>query len=141
MARIHARTKGKSGSSKPATADLSFVTMKKAEIEKKVVELAKQDINSSLIGLMLRDTYGVPSVKLTTGKSVSDILKENKIAPAVPEDLNNLVVKAIKLKKHISNNTRDIHNKRGLILIESKIRRLSKYYKNKNRLPRNWSYK
>jgi small subunit ribosomal protein S15 len=58
----------------------------------------------------------------------------------VPEDLTALVVKAKALKKHLSFNKRDVHNKRGLILLESKIRRLSTYYKKTNRLAQNWRY-
>lgn len=141
MARTHARVKGKSGSSKPAVADLSFVTMSKKEIEVKVLEMAKADVAPSMIGLTLRDTYGVPSVKKITGKSITDLLKENKLLTSVPEDLTALVVKAKALSKHLEHNKRDTHNKRGLILIESKIRRLSTYYKNKGRIAGNWSYK
>lgn len=141
MARTHARVKGKSGSSKPVVADLSFVTLSKKEVEAKIIEMAKNDTPPSIIGLTLRDAYGIPSVKKFTGKSVTEILKEKNMLTAVPEDLNALVIKAKALRKHLENNTRDIHNKRGLILIESKIRRLSTYYKNNGRIAANWSYK
>jgi len=140
MARTHARVKGKSGSTKPAVADLSFVTIKKEEVVKLIVGMAKEDVKLSIIGLKLRDTYGVPSVKKLVGKSISQILKENKIESSVPEDLNALVVKAKALKKHLEHNKRDVHNKRGLILLESKIRRLSTYYKKSNKLASNWRY-
>ena len=43
-----------------------------------VEKLAKQDLSSSQIGLNLRDSYGVPNVKLITGKSISEILKNAK---------------------------------------------------------------
>ncbi len=140
MARTHARVKGKSGSSKPAQADLSFVPIKKEEVVKLIIDMAKDDVTTSKIGLVLRDTYGVPSVKKLVGKSISEILKENNLLSNIPEDLNALVVKAKVLKKHLSTNTRDIHNKRGLILIESKIRRLSTYYKKTGRIAQNWRY-
>lgn len=139
MARMHARVKGKSGSKKPVVADLSFVTLKKQEIEKLIVKMAKEDVKPSMIGITLRDTYGVPSVKKITGKSILAILEEAKVAAAIPEDLSALVVKAKKLKKHLELNTRDTHNKRGLQLIESKIRRLSGYYKKTGKIPANWS--
>ena len=141
MARTHARVRGKSGSSKPVVADLSFVTMKKADVEKTIVKLANDDIKASMIGLILRDTYGVPSVKKVTGKSIGAILAEAKIVFRIPEDLEALVKKATALKKHLESNTRDVHNKRGLQLIEAKIRRLSKYYKVKGKIPANWSMK
>jgi small subunit ribosomal protein S15 len=139
MARTHARVKGKSGSTRPVKADLSFVTMKKADVEKTIVKLAKDDVKQSMIGLILRDTYGVPSIKKVTGKSIGAILAEANVVTKIPEDLNALVVKATALKKHLEANTRDVHNKRGLQLIEAKIRRLSKYYKVKDKIPANWS--
>jgi len=141
MARTHARVKGKSGSTKPVATDLSFVQMKKGEVEKLVVKLAKEDMLPSKIGLVLRDAYGVPSVKKVTGKSVSQILDAAKVTFDVPEDLKALVVKATRLSKHLGLNRRDIHNRRGLALIEAKIRRLSTYYKKTGKIPANWSQK
>ena len=68
MARTHARVKGKSGSTKPAVADLSFVTIKKEEVIKLILDMAKEDVSLSKIGMVLRDTHGVPSVKKLVGK-------------------------------------------------------------------------
>lgn len=140
MARTHARVKGKSGSTRPAKVDLSFVTIKPKEIIEIILKLAKDDIKPSQIGLILRDTHGVPSVQAIVGKSITKILEENKVLSKIPEDLNALVVKAIALKKHLGNNSRDTHNRRGLLLIEAKIRRLGKYYKRTNKVASNWSY-
>ena len=94
-----------------------------------------------MIGLTLRDSYGIPSVKALVGKSVTDILEEAKLLTVIPEDLQALVTKAIGLRKHLEFNSRDTHNKRGLILIESKIRRLSTYYKKTGKIASNWSMK
>jgi small subunit ribosomal protein S15 len=91
--------------------------------------------------MILRDRYGVPDAKLITGKKVTAILKENNVAPNIPEDLTNLIVKALRLRKHLSVNKKDVHNKRSLNLAESKIRRLVKYYKQEKVLPRDWFYK
>lgn len=141
MARIHARTKGKSGSSKPATPDLSFVTVKPKEVENLIVKMAKEEnMSASLIGITLRDTYAVPNVKALCGKSIGDILGENNLKSSVPEDLQALVDKVYTLKKHLEHNNRDIHNKRSLLLTESKIRRLTKYYKRVGKIPQNWRY-
>ncbi len=140
MARIHARVKGKSGSKKPVNVDLSFVEIKAKDLEKMIIDFAKQDYTLSKIGLVLKDSYAIPSVKKITGKSISAIVNENNLLKTIPEDLNALVNKAKNLKKHLEFNKRDIHNRRGLLLIESKIRRLSKYYKKKEVLPKNWSY-
>lgn len=140
MARTHARKRGKSSSTKPVVKDVSFVKISKKEVEDLVVKMAKDDEKPSKIGLILRDTYGVPCIKTLTGKSITQILKENDMPLLIPEDLAALVEKARVLKKHLDLNTRDTHNKRGLILIESKIRRMVKYYKRTGKIPQNWSY-
>ena len=105
-----------------------------------MIELGKKDIQPSLIGLMLRDSKGIPSVKKITGKSITEILKENNLFSEIPEDLGFLVKKYNNIKKHLENNKRDVHNKRSLSLIESKIRRLMKYYKRVKKIPENWKY-
>ena len=48
--------------------------------------------------------------------------------------------KAIALDDHLTNNTKDLHNRRGLQLVEAKVRRLVKYYKRTGVLPQNWNY-
>ncbi|MBW9223302.1 30S ribosomal protein S15 [Methanothermococcus sp. SCGC AD-155-E23] len=141
MARMHARRRGASGSKKPLrTEPPKWVTMTPEEVENKVVELAKKGYQSAMIGLILRDTYGIPDVKLITGKSISDIMKEHNVYPEVPEDLLNLMKRAVNLRNHLENHPKDLHSKRGLQLIESKIRRLVKYYRRKKVLPENWKY-
>jgi len=140
MARIHARKRGKSGSKRPVKTDVSFTNLKPKEIEKNIVEWAKEGKSKSVIGLILRDTYAVPSVKKLTGKSISQILEENQVYPKIPEDLDFLIKKMKALKKHLETNTRDVHNKRGLLLLESKIRRMIKYYKRVGKVDKSWSY-
>lgn len=141
MARIYAGKKGNSGSNRPVEKDVSFANLTAKEAEKKIMELANDNYPASQIGLILRDSYGVPSVKTLTGKSISKVLEENSKAPSVPEDLQALVEKFTRLRKHLNANPKDIHNKKGLQMVESKIRRLSKYYKRENKIPRNWSYR
>ena len=140
MARMHARVKGKSGSTRPVSKDVSFVKAKPKDIIELILKMAKEDIKPSVIGLVLRDTHGIPSVKLVVGKTINQILADNKASLSIPEDLAALVVRAKGLRKHIEKNKRDTHNKRGLILIDSKIRRLTKYYVNKKKLPVGWTY-
>ena len=98
----------------------------KAAIEKLIVDLRKEGTSGSMIGLILRDRYGVPDVKMVTGKRIGDILKENKVSSEIPEDLRDLMVKALGLRKHLGENAKDLHNKRQLHLVEAKIRRLVK---------------
>ncbi|MEM5829999.1 MAG: 30S ribosomal protein S15 [Candidatus Aenigmatarchaeota archaeon] len=112
----------------------------KKEVENLVVKLAKEGYMPSMIGLILRDSYGIPSVKEITGKSITKILEENGIKYEIPEDLLNLLKRAVKLRKHLEIHRKDEHSRRGLILIESKIKRLEKYYKRVGKLPVDWKY-
>lgn len=141
MARMHTSSKGKAGSTKPvSTTSPSWLKLKKDEVVALVLKLAKKDNSTSKIGLILRDSYGVPDVKLITGKSISEILADNKLASEVPEDIQNLIKRAVSVRKHLSANKKDVASKRGLQLIESKIRRLEKYYKRSGKLPQRWKY-
>jgi len=141
MARMHARKRGKSGSKKPlATTPPSWVNYKSEEVEKLVEKLAKQGLSASKIGLVLRDSYGIPDVEKITKKKITKILKEKGLAPKIPEDLQNLIARAMQVKKHLEVHRKDKVSKRGLQLIESKIRRLEKYYKRTKKLPLDWKY-
>ena len=109
-------------------------------VEEKVVELAKTGNTPSMIGMILRDQYGVPLVKVIAGKKVMDIIRENSLERNVPEDLRNMIAKAATIRKHMEENKKDFVSKRGLQLVESKIHRLSKYYRKKRVLPADWKY-
>lgn len=139
MARIYARKRGKSGSKKPF-AKAKWVEFGKEEVERLVVKLAHDKMPSAQIGLTLRDQYGIPSVRHVTEKKVSQILAENKIAPKIPEDLFSLLKRAVTLHEHMETNKKDFHSKHGLELLESKIRRLVKYYVREERLAAGWKY-
>ncbi|XVH30987.1 30S ribosomal protein S15 [Haloferacaceae archaeon DSL9] len=134
MARMHTRRRGSSGSDKP-TADEppEWSDVDTADIEDRVVELAEQGHDASVIGLKLRDEgvkgVPVPNVKLATGKKVTEILDENDAAPELPEDLRNLMERAVRLRAHVEANQQDKQNKRALQNTESKIRRLVNYYR------------
>jgi len=142
MARMHARRRGKSSSVRPYRKQVpSWSNTDPAAITKIILELRKDGASSAMIGLVLRDRYGVPDVKLATGKRIGTILRENKVATEIPEDLRDLMIKALGLRKHLSENKKDLHNKRQLQLVESKIRRLVKYYTGSKKLPAGWVYK
>ncbi|MHA1245876.1 MAG: 30S ribosomal protein S15 [Candidatus Thorarchaeota archaeon] len=141
MARMHTRRKGQSGSKRPSALRVPEWLDKDAEwVEKKVIELAKAGYTPSMIGLVMRDQYGVPLVKVVTGKSILTILRENNLERRVPEDLRNLIAKAVTIRRHMEEHRKDFMSKRALQLIESKIHRLSKYYRRKGVLPADWKY-
>jgi small subunit ribosomal protein S15 len=142
MARMHARRRGHSGSVRPYRKEApAWANTDVDAIEKIVVDLRKEGLTSARIGLILRDRYGVPDVKLVTGKRVDEILNDKGMRSEIPEDLRNLIVKALGLRKHLSENKNDLHNKRQLQLTESKVRRLVRYYTGSGRLPSDWTYK
>ena len=57
------------------------------------------------------------------------ILKKHGLAPEIPEDLYHLIKKAVSMRKHLEQNRKDRDGKFRLILVESRIHRLARYYK------------
>ncbi|MDP6642047.1 MAG: 30S ribosomal protein S15 [Candidatus Nanoarchaeia archaeon] len=141
MARMYSRKKGKSGSKNPIKkAKSSWIDFSSKEIEQLIIKLAKAGNTPSKIGLMLRDSYGVPSVQNVANKKILKILRENKLNPEVPEDLNSLIKRESIIMKHLEINKKDMVSKRGFQLTSSKIRRLMKYYKKEGILENDWTY-
>lgn len=62
------------------------------------------------------------------------------LAPEIPEDLYHLIKKAVSVRKHLERNRKDKDSKYRLILIESRIHRLARYYKKTGQLPAVWKY-
>lgn len=110
------------------------------EVEQLVVKLAREGRPPSLIGLILRDQYGVPSVKQVVGKSLVEILREHGLEGELPEDLFNLIRRAVNLRRHLDAHRKDFSSKRSLEVIEARIRGLVKYYIKRGRLPKDWRY-
>ncbi len=141
MARMHSRKKGKSKSHKPLEKPKpTWIRYTIKEIELLIGKLAKEGKTSSEIGLILRDSYGIPDVKLLTKKKITVMLKEKNLASEIPEDLKALIKRAILVRKHYEHNKHDNSSKRGIQLTESKIKRLVKYYKESGKLKEEWKY-
>ncbi|MEM3519331.1 MAG: 30S ribosomal protein S15 [Candidatus Hadarchaeales archaeon] len=105
-----------------------------------VVKLAKEGVPPSKIGLILRDQYGVPDVKKLTGKSIKQIMDSAGVKPGLPEDLANVIKEAVRLYAHLSKHRKDTMSYRALERVESRINRLSRYYKRIGVLPKEWRY-
>lgn len=141
MARMYSRKRGKSGSKKPIKKTVpSWVLRNPKEVELLIAKLAKEGKSPSIIGLILRDTYGIPDVQVLCGKSITLILEEKKLMPEIPEDLNALIKRLAVLKKHLGNNKNDFAANRGMIITNSKIKRLVKYYKRTGKLGSKWKF-
>ena len=138
---MYARRKGKASSTKPDDKKTpKWVNYKPKEIEKLVVKLSKEGNVTPAIGMILRDTYGIPCVKSATDKKITQILKENKITTEYPEPMFNLLKQVVNMHRHLKENKKDTQSIRNVTITESKIRRLAKYYKRKKILPAKWKY-
>jgi len=73
-------------------------------------------------------------------KKITQILRRNGQAEEYPEDLMNLIRRAVNIRDHLEENPKDLHGKRGLTIIESRIRRLGRYYAKNGQLPEGWRY-
>ncbi|KAG8928628.1 ribosomal 40S subunit protein S13 [Tulasnella sp. 417] len=110
------------------------------ELVEHISKLARKGLTPSQIGVTLRDSHGIPQVKSVTGNKILRILKTEGLAPAIPEDLWHLIKKAISLRKHLEVNRKDRDGKYHLILIESRIHRLARYYRLKQQLAPTFKY-
>jgi len=142
MGRMHTHNHGKAHSIRPIELKKpDWIKMESKEIEELIVKYAKEGMTSSQIGIKLRDQHAIPLVKPILNKTISDVLKENDLVPEIPEDLNNIVLRAVNLQKHLKENKGDSRNVRSLELIEAKVHRLSTHYKSKGIIPKKWKYK
>ena len=110
------------------------------EVLDEMCKLAKKGLPPSQIGSIMRDVHGVGMVKSVTGSKVLRILKLAGLAPKLPEDLYFLMKKAVSVRKHLEKNKKDKDAKYHLILIESKIHRLVRYYRGTKVLDGSFKY-
>ena len=142
MGRLHSHRHGQSHSIRPITpSSVTWVKQNAQEIEELILKYAKDGLTTSEIGVKLRDQYAIPLVRSITKKSITEILEQKGIKQEMPEDLNNIVRKALGLQKHLKTHTSDRRNVRSLELLEAKVHRLSSYYKKIDRIPKTWKYK
>lgn len=141
MARMYSRKRGKSKSTRPVRrVRPSWLSYDEKTIEQLVVKLAKQGKSASQIGVVLRDSYGVPDVRAATGRSVGEVLVVNGLGGGLPDDLRALIRRDIGVLKHVGLNRKDMVARRGVVLTGSRIHRLVRYYKRVGRLPVDWVY-
>ena len=141
MGRMHSKGKGIARSAKPyRRTPNSWVKTSSTEVEEHVCKLAKKGLTPSQIGVILRDSSGIAQVKSITGSKILRLLKKNGLAPEIPEDLYMLIKKAVMIRKHLERNRQDKDGKFRLILVESRIHRLARYYRTSRKLAPNWRY-
>ena len=142
MGRLHTHNHGKSHSIRPIDPKKpEWVKQTNEEIEGLIVKYGKEGMTTSQIGIKLRDQHAIPLVKPIINKGIKEVLLENKLNPEIPEDLNNIVMKAVNLQKHLKENRSDNRNTRALELVEAKVHRLSTHYKKTGEIDQKWKYK
>lgn len=133
---MHTPGKGKSGSTKPYhQIRPSWVTKTPQEVGELVLSLARKGIKPSEIGKILRDEHGIGAVKPILGKSLVKFLKEEEAAPTIPEELASCVRRCMNIRSHLSEFKNDKNAKYRLILAESKMYRIIRYYKRTMAIP------
>merc|ERR1712217_50061 len=141
MGRMHAPGKGISQSALPYRRSVpTWLKLSSADVKEQIFKLAKKGLTPSQIGVILRDSHGVAQVRFVTGNKILRILKRKGLAPDLPEDIYFLIKKAVSIRKHLERSRKDEDAKFRLILIESRIHRLARYYKSKGVLPPTWKY-
>ena len=141
MGRMHTPGKGISRSALPYRRSVpSWLKLTSDEVKEQIFKLAKKGLTPSQIGVILRDSHGVAKVQRVTGAKILRVLKSKGLAPEIPEDLYCLIKKAVSVRKHLERMRKDKDAKFRLILIESRIHRLARYYKRVGQLPPNWKY-
>ena len=141
MSRLHSGRKGRSGSTRPFPLTRpTWVTLDPEEVVEEAVKLAKSGQNAAQVGTALRDSFGVPSVRAVTGQRLTPLLRSKGVASELPDDLQALLKRVVHLQRHLAQHPYDTSNRRGLELMESRIRRLAHYYRQRKLLPENWSY-
>ncbi len=121
--------------------NVEMSALEKEEVEEIVIELREEGRSASEIGLILRDQYGVTDAKEALGQKITELLDERGMANDVPEDLQNLLDRAANVRSHLAENRKDLSAKRGLSILEARIRKLGRYYSRKGVLPADWRYR
>jgi len=138
---MHSKGKGMSSSALPyKRTPPSWCKTTSTEVTDHICKLARKGLTPSAIGVLLRDSHGIPQVASITGSKILRILKGSGLGPEIPEDLYYLIKKAVAMRKHLERNRKDKDGKFRLILIESRIHRLARYYKKARKLPPTWKY-
>ena len=141
MSRIHSSRKGRAGSHRPYPATSpSWIPLSKEEVVEQALQLSKTGLTVAQVGQRLRDSYGVPSTRAVTGERLTATLRAKGVQSELPEDLQALLKRVVHLQRHLQAHPKDLANRRGLNLIESRIRRLAHYYRQTKVLPDTWRY-
>lgn len=94
------------------------------EVKEIILKLADKGLTTEKIGLVLRDQYGIPKVKIYNLK-IGEVLKEkNKFTEP---SLLNLQKRKDRVEGHSIKNKQDKKAERSLILVKAKLKKVKEY--------------
>jgi len=96
----------------------------KEEVEAIILKLANKGMTTEKIGLVLRDQYGIPKVKIL-GIKIKEVLKER--ANFEEPTILNLRRRIEKIEEHYKKNKGDKKAERSLIITKSRLKKREKY--------------
>ncbi len=144
MAKMHSKKRGKSKSRKPVREEGAPASgackLSRDEIAELAAGYARQGMSQAMIGERLKEEHNVQYIKEATGSRLAKLLSEKGIKPGIPGDMLALMTKAVRVRRHLAANRQDVYSRVRLIRIESKLLRLSRYYRAKGVLPEAWRY-
>ncbi len=143
MAKLHTKGRGRSKSRKPEVEMGKMpegVTLSREELESLIEKYARQGMHQARIGQVLKREHNIPYIKQALGKRLGKVLEEKGVQSPLPRDMLDLIRRAVNIRDHLSANHGDVHNAVRLKRVESKIWRLTKYYKKSGVLPEGWRY-
>ncbi|MEM4625751.1 MAG: hypothetical protein QXJ28_03250 [Candidatus Pacearchaeota archaeon] len=89
-----------------------------------IIELGKKRVPPAKIGLIIKQKYSIPKVKIL-GKKISSILRENNIE--IKNDAQIVEERIKKLEAHCQKNIQDKRAKRDLVRYVHLKRKLERY--------------
>ncbi|KAJ8291549.1 40S ribosomal protein S13 [Rhodotorula toruloides] len=143
MGRMHNPHKGIAGSALPYKRSAPrWLKISADEVKEHIFKLARKGLTPSQIGVVLRDSHGVAQVKSVTGNK-PPTTSETYVLLSFFAPLSRSIKqikKAVQVRKHLERNRNDKDSKFRLILIESRIHRLARYYRTKGQLAPTFKY-
>ncbi len=109
---------------KQETTKPAWLKLSEKEVEDLVLTLAKQNITTEKIGLILRDQHGIPTTRVY-GKKISQIIKQAGLEPK--SAFYNAEKRVESLKKHIAKNKQDKKAGHAFINASATALKLKKY--------------
>jgi ribosomal protein S15P/S13E len=100
-----------------------WAKLKPSEVENLIVENGKKGLSPERIGLVLRDSHGIPKTKLY-GLKIGQVLAKHKITTETLE--GRLNKKIAKLEKHSVKHKHDYTSKRKAVMYAARVRKMQK---------------